>query len=239
MMLFYVRHGDPIYDPDSLTPLGLKQADALSKRLGRYGIDKVFASSSNRAVLTATPTAELLRKEIVKMDWCHEGRAWEHYAFPNGTGGHCWPAARTDIKRLFTKPEVQALGEKWYEHPDIASQHDYKTHIETVNGQVDEWLASLGYEHDRVNKLYRAVAPTNERVALFAHYGFGMGFLSSLLDIPYPTICTRFNLSTSGMTVINFRDDNGIVIPEVLTWSNDSHIFAEGLPTRYNNEYCF
>lgn len=239
MLLFYVRHGDPIYNPDSLTPLGLKQADALSKRLGRYGIDKIFASSSNRAVLTATPTAELLGKEIVQMDWCHEGKAWEHYAFPNGEGGHCWPAAKTEIKRLFTKPEVQLLGDKWYEHPDIASQHDYKTHIEIVNGQVDEWLRSLGYEHDRNEKLYHAVAPTNERVALFAHYGFGMGFLSSLLDIPYPTLCTRFNLSTSGMTVIRFHDSHGIVIPEVLCWSNDSHIYAEGLPTRYNNEYSF
>jgi len=29
MILFYVRHGDPIYDPDSLTPLGKRQAEAL------------------------------------------------------------------------------------------------------------------------------------------------------------------------------------------------------------------
>ena len=47
MLLFYVRHGDPIYDPDSLTPLGLKQADALAKRLCRYGIDEIYSSSSN------------------------------------------------------------------------------------------------------------------------------------------------------------------------------------------------
>lgn len=239
MLLFYVRHGDPIYDPDSLTPLGLRQADALAKRLTRYGIDKIYASTSTRAVLTATPTAELLKKEIVKMDWCHEGRAWEHYAFPNGQGGYCWPAARMEIKQLFTKPEVQVLGDKWYEHPDIASQHDYKTHIGIVDGQVDEFMASLGYEHDRENKLFRAVAPTDERVALFAHYGFGMGFLSSLLDIPYPTVCTRFDLSHSSMTVINFRNENGTVIPQVLCWSSDSHIFSEGLPTKYNNEIYF
>ena len=33
MLLFYIRHGDPVYDPDSLTPLGLKQAEAVAKRL--------------------------------------------------------------------------------------------------------------------------------------------------------------------------------------------------------------
>lgn len=32
MLLFYVRHGDPVYQPDSLTPLGEKQADAVAKR---------------------------------------------------------------------------------------------------------------------------------------------------------------------------------------------------------------
>lgn len=28
MIFFYIRHGDPIYVPDSLTPLGMRQADA-------------------------------------------------------------------------------------------------------------------------------------------------------------------------------------------------------------------
>ena len=31
MLFFYVRHGDPIYDPDSLTPLGHRQAEAVAK----------------------------------------------------------------------------------------------------------------------------------------------------------------------------------------------------------------
>ena len=42
MLFFYIRHGDPIYDPDSLTALGEKQADSLAKRLSVYGIDRIF-----------------------------------------------------------------------------------------------------------------------------------------------------------------------------------------------------
>ena len=53
MLFFYVRHGDPIYNPDSLTPLGERQAEAVSKRLAMYGIDKIYSSTSNRAYLTA------------------------------------------------------------------------------------------------------------------------------------------------------------------------------------------
>ncbi len=239
MLLFYVRHGDPIYDPDSLTPLGLRQADALAKRLCRYGIDEIYSSSSNRAVLTGTPTAEILNKEIHKVDWCHEGKAWEYTAMPNGKGGHSWPSANHSHMRLFLRPDVMALGEKWYTHPEIKALHDFEPGLAAINRDVDAFMASLGYEHDRENHVYNAVAPNNKKVALFAHYGAGMCVLSSLLDIPYNLICTHFNLCTSGMTVIKIEDTNGVAIPEVLTWSNDSHIYAEGLPTRYNRAWYF
>ena len=49
MLLFSIRHGEPIYDPDSLTPFGHRQAEAVAKRLALYGIDEIYASSSNRA----------------------------------------------------------------------------------------------------------------------------------------------------------------------------------------------
>ena len=63
MILYYVRHGDPIYNPDSLTPLGQRQAEAVGKRLALYGIDEVYSSDSNRAMQTAEPTCQLLKKE--------------------------------------------------------------------------------------------------------------------------------------------------------------------------------
>ena len=53
MLLYYVRHGDPIYDPNQLTELGKLQAAAVAKRLARYGVDEVYTSPSNRARQTA------------------------------------------------------------------------------------------------------------------------------------------------------------------------------------------
>ena len=64
MIFFYIRHGDPIYDPDSLTPLGMRQAEAVAKRLSLYGVDKIYSSTSNRAIQTAKPTCELMKKEM-------------------------------------------------------------------------------------------------------------------------------------------------------------------------------
>ena len=64
MLLFFLRHGDPIYSPDSLTPLGRRQAEALARRLARYGVNQIFASSSKRAMETAQPACEMMKKEM-------------------------------------------------------------------------------------------------------------------------------------------------------------------------------
>jgi broad specificity phosphatase PhoE len=44
MILYVIRHGDPDYATDSLTPKGKLQADALAKRLAVHGVDTVYSS---------------------------------------------------------------------------------------------------------------------------------------------------------------------------------------------------
>ena len=104
---------------------------------------------------------------------------------------------------------------------------------------MDAFLASLGYVHDRARHLYTAERPNDERVALFAHEGFGKMFLSSVLDIPYPVFCTHFDMSYTGMTVLEFRDADGVSIPSALTVANDGHIYRDGMPTHYQNRLKF
>ncbi|MBP5610162.1 MAG: hypothetical protein J6X72_02330, partial [Clostridia bacterium] len=84
-----------------------------------------------------------------------------------------------------------------------------------------------------------AERPNDERVALFAHQGFGMVFFSSLLDIPYPLFATRFDQTCTGMTVIEFKDHDGIVVPKMLELSCDAHLYAADLPTEYNRRIRF
>lgn len=238
MLFFYIRHGDPIYNPDSLTPLGEAQADALSKRFCTYGLDRVFSSPSNRAVQTAKPTCELLKKEITLCDWAEEGLAMRDFGVPHPAHGLTWCFHDPDILRLLNSPEVQALGHKWYEHPAF-SEYRFGQGVARVDRAVDEFFLSLGYRHDRENARYEIVRPNGERVALFAHQGFGMIFFSSMLDIPYPMFATRFDFGHSSMSVINFEDRGGYVYPQVLQLSNDAHLYREGILTGYHNVIKF
>ena len=238
MLLFYIRHGDPIYDPDSLTPLGQAQADALAKRFCTHGLDRVFSSPSNRAMMTAKPTCDLLKKEITLCDWADEGRAMQDFGVPHPVHGRTWCFYDTSIHELFHSPEIRALQERWYEHPALA-EYDFGRGVKRVNEAVDKFFLSLGYRHDREKARYEIVAPNRERVALFAHQGFGMCFFSSMLDIPYPTFCTRFDFGHSSMSVIQFDERSGYVYPRVLQLSNDAHLYSEGILTGYHNVIKF
>ncbi len=238
MLLYYIRHGDPIYDPDSLTPLGQEQAKALAKRLLLHGVDKVYASPSNRAMQTARPICDLLRKEITVCPWADEGLAARDFMVPHEKHGYTWCFYDPALTALFNSPAIRALDKKWYEHPDLA-RYRFAEGVRRVDEAVDAFFLELGLRHDRENNRYEIVTPNHDRVALFAHQGFGMCFFSSMLDIPYPQFCSHFDFGHSSMSVIHFTELGGYVYPKVLQVSNDSHLYREGILTGYHNVIKF
>lgn len=234
MLLFYVRHGDPIYDPDSLTPLGHEQAKSLAKRFVTYGLDRIYSSPSVRAQQTAQPTCDLLGKEKTVCPWACESVAWRYFSIDASTGIHTWCFYDPVILELFGSREVRELGDRWYEHPAFA-KYDFAEGVQYINAAVDEFFLSLGYRHDRENRRYEIVKPNEERVALFAHQGMGLYFFSSMLDIPYPEFATHFDFGHSSMSVIDFRQNGKYVYPKALQTSNDAHLYRDGLMAGYGN----
>ena len=235
MLFFFLRHADPDYAHDSLTPRGMRQAEALAKRLAVYGLDEVYTSSLNRAVLTAKPTCELLGLTPVLCDWAREDHPWRELTVPREGGGITWPFFTAKYNRLFNDPEVLALGRNWADSP-LFEDTTFKQSYEHTQRDADDFFLSLGYRHDSARGIYIPEAHSDKRVALFAHQGFGLIFLSCVLDIPFPLFSSHFDLGHSSMTVIEFSPNSeGVVIPKVLMLSNDSHLYKEGLPTRYQN----
>lgn len=237
MLLFLIRHADPIYSPDGLTPLGIRQAEALAKRLSLYGIDKIYSSDSNRAIMTAKPTSERTKKGITILNWCNEGLARQEFNAINSDGSCDWIFRCDKTRNILLSPEVRKLEFKWYEHSAF-SDLKCKDGMMRIDKNTDEFLKELGYVHDRENALYQTDLPSSEHVALFAHGGFGIAFLTSVLDIPYPQLASHFSFGHSGFTVINF-DGKKDIIPQVLSFSNDSHLYKDGLPTKWCNSIYF
>lgn len=235
MLLYYIRHGEPVYQPDILTPLGERQAEALAKRLALYGVNKIFTSTSGRAIDTAKPTADILRMETTQLDHFSDDDAFKEFTVDNN-GQPQWIWDNNELKNLLASREIMSLGENWHQHPSLAP---YKAPMDLAYDNCDKLLKSLGYEHIRGTGKYKVINHNDDRVAIFAHAGFSKIFLSAVLDIPFPITANHFEMCHSGMTVIEFNEDGGISIPKILTLSADSHIYREGLPTKYNGQMYF
>lgn len=237
MLLFYVRHGDPDYSVDGLTPRGARQAEAVGKRLAVHGLDKIYSSPAGRARLTAQPTCEMLGMKVETVAFAHEDNAHRATAVTTEDGRRIWGFQHRPTRELFASEEIRRLGREFYKHPHFAGTN-FEERIPKIQADIDEWLLTLGYRHDLARNGYIAERPNDDRVALFAHQGFGMLFLSLVLDIPYPEVCVRMDIQHSGVSVIRFGNRDGLIIPTLLQLSNDSHIYREGLSLRYNNQFA-
>ena len=233
MLLYIIRHGDPIYNPDSLTELGHKQAEALAKRLSLHGLDKIYSSPMIRAQQTAEPTCRALGLGYEIEEWASEDRAHEELSIDFGGGRYTW---------CFSQPPTNFFNEEtakrddWY---NIEAFHGdperFKKGMEQVIKGGDDFLARLGYVREGMH--YRVERPNDDRVALFCHEGISGIWLSHLLNVPPQMLWSFMRFSHTGVTILNFLNySNGITSPEVLCVSDLSHIYESGLPYTFKNK---
>lgn len=228
MILYYVRHGEPNYEHDCLTEKGKKQAKAVAGLLKELHVDKVYASTMGRATETAMPTAEAFNLPIIPCPWAREDLAWKNYTVKvrDGTTWIFWADKWLDE---FGSKETQEKGYEFYKLP-VYKETNLPIGIPLTDKNVDEFMLSLGYRHDRVNKCYVEERKNDEHVALFAHHGFGLAFMSSLMDIPYSFSALRMDMCHTGLTTIIFEPaTNGKIYPKILHLSDDAHLYKEGL----------
>jgi broad specificity phosphatase PhoE len=231
MILYVIRHGDPDYATDSLTPKGKLQADALAKRLAVHGIDTVYSSPLGRAMLTAKSTCDLLGLECNIEPWTSEAEAWASFAGKLPNGNHSWAFAQQNT--VLRNDKTVYLGERWYEAEGL-KMIDGKEGYERLIAASDAFLNRLGYK--RQGSIYKIIKPNEGRIALFCHQGLGLSWISHLLQIPPHIFWAGFDLTHSGFSVFEFRNNaDGFTAPRCLCLSDTSHIYKEGLPMKYNN----
>ena len=233
MYLFYVRHAQPDYANDSITEDGEKQAKAVAERLSLLGLDKIYSSTMGRAMKTAKYTADKLNLPIAGVDFAREDLAGKDFGVvKNGRGTWCF--YDREYLKMFASPEISELGDEWYKSP-IFEGTNFESGVKRVRKAVSGFLGELGYERDEETGLITAKRHLYDRVALFAHAGFSVSFMSDLLHIPYPIFCTRFfGCGVSSVTAFKFPDEGDGFIPKTYTFGNDSHLYKENLLDTYD-----
>ena len=231
MLLYIVRHGDPIYSTDSLTERGKLQAEAVAKRLADAGINKVFSSPMGRAKMTAEPTCRLLGLECNIEDWAHEIQRERLTPFPDGELKSITALQNTYFRE---NGNIDLPYERSYECQGI-DQSNMKTAVDYIERGGRDFLERLGYKEE--NGIYRILRNNEDKVALFCHAAMGRAWISTLLHIPLHIMWSSFAYTHTGVTVIEFaNNENGITAPRCRCFSDMSHLFADRLDMIHDND---
>jgi len=231
MLLYIIRHGDPIYETDSLTERGKLQAEAVGKRMYDTKIDRIFSSPMGRARETAEPACRLLGLEKHIEEWTHEIGSERYTPFPDGKMKSISLVQNTYYRE---NGNIDLPYERTFECAGIR-ESQMETAVQFIEEHGKEFLERLGYREE--NGVYRILRKNEEKVALFCHAAFARAWLSVLLHVPVHIMWASFQYTHTGVTVLEFANNaNGVTAPKCLCFSDMSHLYASNLDLIHDNK---
>lgn len=239
MKILIVRHGDPDYVHDSLTEKGKREAEFRSRELCKVPAAAYYCSPLGRAKETAAFTLNKVCRTAVECLWLREFEA--PIVKPNlpdklSIAWDWLPEDWTVNKDFFDK-------DTW-SSSDAMRKYNVKAQYDWVCAGLDSLLERHGYR--RKGNLYEAIAPNNDTIILFCHFGVEAVMLSHMLNIsPMPLWHGMAAAPTSVTTVVTEERRLGTAYFRMLSFGECTHLYINNEPRSfsarfsecYTNEY--
>ncbi len=231
MRLLIIRHGDPDYEKDSLTPTGWREAELLANRLKTMDIAAFYVSPLGRARDTALPTLNQMHRSAETLDWLREFPLHRMDA-DIGRQTPLWdwlPGTWTKEPRFYGK-------DAWYQVP-VMEQAGAEEEYRRVTAGLDALLEQHGYR--RNGMIYDAIQPNRDTIALFCHFGLECVLLSHLIGAS-PMVLWHGTCAapTSVTTVITEERRQGIASFRMSSFGDVSHLTAAGEEPSFSARFC-
>lgn len=231
MKLMIVRHADPDYSIDSLTPVGWEEARLLAERMAKLDITDFYVSPLGRARDTASLTLEKMGRKAEVCPWLREFEA-PIYKPDSPKPGCTWDWLPQDwtVEPRYYDPD------RWTE-PEVMQAGDVAGQAEWVASHLDAVLAAHGYERD--GNLYRAVRPNTDTLAFFCHFGVECVMLGHLLHVSPMVLWHGMCAAPSSVTILNTEERRkGIASFRMSTFGDTSHLYAGGREPSFAARFC-
>ena len=222
MRILLIRHAEPDYTVDSLTPKGRTEAELLSRRLIRYNIRDFYVSPLGRAQDTAAYTLQKLNRKAETLPWLREFMG----SYPDPVSGKRRVVAWDVLPRIWTEfPDVMDY-RTWYRSPVFDGGNVQEIWQQTVDG-VDELLLRYGYRKD--GPVWKCDKNEDFTIALFCHFGISMAVLGYLTDISPMVLWHRTLCCPSSVTeIVTEERIRGEVSFRVTKLGDLTHLEADG-----------
>ena len=232
MKLVIIRHGDPDYSIDSLTPHGWKEAELLAERIATWDVKAFYVSPLGRARATLKPTLEKMGREAEIKDWLREFPVRIKRDGDDTIHDCAWdwlPAEWTWEADFYDR-------EKWMDMPVFAAV-DMRGEYAKVTRGLDELLEQHGYK--RENGYYRVVRANTDTVVLVCHFGLECVLLSHLLGVSPMVMWHGFCAAPTSVTTIYTEERReGIASFRIASFGDTSHLYVAGEEPSFSARFC-
>ena len=230
MHIYIVRHGDPDYSVDGLTPQGELEAKLLAERLSKLPVAAFYCSPLGRARKTAEYTLKKMGRTAETLDWLREfeGRV------PNPESGHscCWdrlPAYWTAVDDYYDH-------DRWAKVP-LMAENGVEPLYKAVCDGVDALLSRHGYVHE--GRHYRVERANGDVIVLFCHFGVEGVILSHIFSVSPMILWHNFRALPSSVThLVSEEREEGIAQFTALQFGDVSHLYAGGAEPSFAARFC-
>lgn len=228
MRIFIIRHADPDYANDTLTPVGHNQAQALAQYLQTLNISEIYASPYGRTQATAGYTASLLGLPIQTEPWARELDGTWIKDLDQSFAGIDPSRKSLEPKPIVEESLASGLGIRRLLQPDPCRMQE---NMDIIRQGSDDFMRRQGFVHE--SDSYRVLWPNRKSIAIFTHMGVGLVWLSHLLNIPLMMTWSGFFLHPASVTTI-LMDERlpGSAIPRCTGLGDISHLCAAGVTLR-------
>lgn len=232
MRLIIVRHADPDYEHDSLTPIGWKEAELVSERISKLDVKDFYVSPLGRAQDTASFTLKKMGRTATTHEWLREfsPRIFRPDVTDEKMIAWDWlPADWTQDENYFRR-------ELWYT-TDIMREGKVKEEYDWVIKNFDKLLAEHGYV--RNGEYYDVTEANTDTLVFFCHFGLECVLLSHLMNVS-PMILWHHTAAapTSVTTVYTEERRKGIASFRIASFGDISHLYIAGQEPSFSARFC-
>ena len=231
MRLLIVRHADPDYEKDSLTPTGWQEAELLAGRLSELEIAACYTSPLGRARDTASRTLERMGLEAEVLDWLQE---FPPKMFDPEIGRErvLWDW----LPAVWTREEAYYDRDRWCHTAEMEAAGAPEAYQQVCRG-LDALLARHGYQ--RQERYYRAVRPNRDTVVLFCHFGVESVLLSHVWGVSPMPVWHGFCAQPSSVTTLVTEERReGIASLRMLSFGDISHLYEHDEEPSFAARFC-
>lgn len=228
MKLIIIRHGDPDYSIDSLTPKGWREAQLLADRISKLDVTAFYCSPLGRAKDTASFTLERMHAKATELSWLREfeGKIRKGLKVTN-----CWdrlPCEWTNEDKYYS--------DQWCDTKLMRSLNVKKEYKKVCEG-IDALLSQYGYEH--TGRCYKVKKSNHDTIVLFCHFGVEAVILSHIFSCSPMLLWHNFvALPTSVTTLITEEREQGTAVFRCQQFGDISHLYAAGEELAFAARFC-